>query len=306
MGEKIAIIGWGMIGNEFIENYNELGYNIHIITRNDKKFLSNNNSNITKHFVDITNENKIKEIIENISPDFVINTAAMTNVDLCEIERERAYKTNALAAGYIGKTCKKLGIPLCHISTDYVFDGERGNYAEDDKVNPINYYGWTKAEGEKILKELNHDLTSIVRISVPYGLSPIKVNFFMWVLNTLKEKKKLNVVIDQWNTPTYMPELVEGILKIYKKNIYGTLHFGGGEKVSRYEFALKVAEIFSYDKTLIEPVKSSELGWKANRPKDTSLICKNAERLLNINLKKIDECLNELKNSINGVFNIHP
>ncbi|WP_421077870.1 dTDP-4-dehydrorhamnose reductase [Methanothermococcus sp. Ax23] len=297
MGEKIAIIGLGMIGYELVKKYDDLGFKVHVITRSDKG-LFDSDSGITKHFVDIANENKIKETIMGINPDFVINTAAITNVDLCETERELAYKTNALAVGYIGEACKKLNIPLCHISTDYVFDGEKGNYVEDDEVNPINYYGWTKAEGEKVLNELNYDLTSIVRISVPYFISPVKVNFFMWVLNTLKEGNEVNAVTDQWNTPTYVPELTDGIIKIYEKDVNDLLHFGGGEKVSRYEFALKVAEIFDLNKDLIKPIRSSELGWKANRPKDTSLNSGKVEKLLGIKLKNVNECLNELKKII--------
>jgi len=97
--------------------------------------------------LDITNRERLFETVTKISPDFVVNTAAITNVDLCEEERELAYKTNALAVGYIGEICKDLKIPLCHISTDYVFDGRRGNYIEEDEVNPVNYYGWTKAQG---------------------------------------------------------------------------------------------------------------------------------------------------------------
>ena len=127
MGGKIAIIGLGMIGYELIKKYDNLGYNVHAITRSDKGFFNDNN-NIIKHFVDITNESKIKETIENINPDFVVNTAAITNVDLCETERELAYKTNALAAKYIGEACKEVGCSLCHISTDYVFD----KFDEDD------------------------------------------------------------------------------------------------------------------------------------------------------------------------------
>ena len=310
--EKIAIIGLGMIGYEITKKYNELGYDTHIINRSDKGFFKNSD-NITNHFVDITDENKIKKTIKNINPDFVVNTAAFTNVDLCETERELAYKTNALSVGYIGEACKKLNIPLCHISTDYVFDGEKGNYVENDEIgakrratktegfcsiNPINYYGHTKAEGEKVLNELNYDLSSIIRISVPYCVSPVKVNFFSWVLDMLKKGEGMNILIDQWNTPTYVNELVDGVVAIHKKDIAGLFHFGGGEKVSRYEFALKIAEIFELDKTLINPVESSEMNWIANRPKDTSLNSGKIENKLKIKLKTVDECLIELKKII--------
>ncbi|WP_456417445.1 dTDP-4-dehydrorhamnose reductase [Methanocaldococcus sp.] len=290
--EKVAVIGLGMIGYELVKKYLELDdYDVYIITRSDKGFFND----VKKYFVDITNENKIKETIKKINPDYVINTAAITNVDLCETERDLAYKTNALGARYIGEICKEIGSFLCHISTDYVFDGNKGNYTEKDPINPINYYGYTKAEGERLLNELDYELISIVRISVPYCISPVKVNFFMWVLERLKNNEPISVIIDQWNTPTYVNELVEGIVKIYEQNINGLLHFGGGEKVSRYDFALKVAEVFGFDKSLIKPIKSFEMNWKAKRPKDTSLNSKKAEKSLNIKLKTIKEALKEIE-----------
>jgi dTDP-4-dehydrorhamnose reductase len=297
--ENVAIIGLGMVGYEMVKKYLGLeDYRVHIVTRSNKEFFKDD---VDKYIVDITNENKIKETIKKINPDFVVNTAAITNVDLCETERDLAYKTNALAVKYLGEACKEIGAPLCHISTDYVFDGNRENqrsYTEEDKINPINYYGYTKAEGERLLNELDYDLTSIVRISVPYCISPVKVNFLMWVLEKLKAGETINVVVDQWNTPTYVNELVDGIVKIYEKDVNKLLHFGGSERLSRYEFALKVAEVFDLNGDLINPIRSSELGWKANRPADTSLNSEKAEKLLGINLKNVNKCLNELKNII--------
>ena len=291
MPEKILIIGLGMIGYELVKRFQDLDYNVYIVTRRDKGYFRD----IPQYFLDITNKEKLCETVDRISPDFVVNTAAMTNVDLCEEERELAYKINALAAGYIGEICKDLKIPLCHISTDYVFDGEKGNYSEEDKVNPINYYGWTKTQGEILLNNLNYDDITILRISVPYCFSPLKDNFFTWVLKSLKEGKVVNAVVDQWNTPTYVYEFTEGVVKIYERDIRGLYHFGGGERVSRYEFALKVAQVFGFDRNLINPIRSSELGWKAKRPRDTSLNSDKIEKLLNIKLKSLEESLTELK-----------
>ena len=291
MSEKILIIGLGMIGYELVKKFQNLDYNVYIITRRDKGYFKDT----PKYLLDITNRERLFETVTKISPDFVVNTAAITNVDLCEEERELAYKTNALAVGYIGEVCRDLKIPLCHISTDYVFDGRKGNYIEEDEVNPVNYYGWTKAQGEIILNNLNYEDTTILRISVPYCFSPVKDNFFTWVLKGLKEGKEIKAVVDQWNTPTYVYELTEGIVKIYEKGIRGLYHFGGGERVSRYEFALKVAEVFGYDKGLIKPVKSSELGWKAKRPRDTSLNSSKIQRSLNIRLKNLEESLKDLR-----------
>ncbi|MBW9220546.1 dTDP-4-dehydrorhamnose reductase [Methanothermococcus sp. SCGC AD-155-N22] len=291
MSEKILIIGLGMIGYELVKKFQNLDYDVYIITRRDKGYFKDT----PKYLLDITNRERLFETVNKISPDFVVNTAAITNVDLCEEERELAYKTNALAVGYIGEVCKDLKIPLCHISTDYVFDGRKGNYIEEDEVNPVNYYGWTKAQGEIILNNLNYEDITILRISVPYCFSPVKDNFFTWVLKGLKEGKEIKAVVDQWNTPTYVYELTEGIVKIYEKGIRGLYHFGGGEKVSRYEFTLKVAEVFGYDKELIKPVKSSELRWKAKRPRDTSLNSSKIQKSLNIRLKNLEESLKDLR-----------
>lgn len=270
--EKVLVIGLGMVGYEIVKKYFETGeYKISIASRSENGFFR---GVLDKHLLDVTDEQKVQKLISEINPDFVINTAAMTNVDLCEKEKELAYKSNALSAEYIGKACKKTGSKLCHISTDYVFDGEKGNYVETDQINPINYYGVTKAEGERLLNEIEYDNKSIVRISTPYGFSPVKLNFFTWVLETLKSEKPINIVTDQYTTSTNLSDLSDFMLKIQKNNLSGIIHFGGSEKLSRYEFALKISEKYNLNDKLINPIKSSELNWIAKRPKDTSLISK--------------------------------
>jgi len=268
--EKVLVIGLGMVGYEIVKKYFETGeYKISIASRSESGFFK---GVLDKRLVDVTNEQKVQKVIQDINPDFVINTAAMTNVDFCEKEKELAYKANAISVGYIGKACKSTGSTLCHISTDYVFDGEDGNYVETDVINPINYYGFTKAEGERILNEMDYENKSIVRISTPYGFSPVKLNFFTWVLENLKYEKPINVITDQYNTSTNLNNLSEIMIKIQQNDLSGILHFGGSEKLSRYEFALKISEDYNLNSKLISPVKSSELNWVAKRPKDTSLI----------------------------------
>ena len=294
---EVLVIGWGMVGNELINYLYDRNHNVSVISRTDKGLFEN----IPKYFLDITNENKLYETIKNIKPEVVINTAAFTNVDLCEKERDIAYNINALGARYVGNVCKKLDIPLYHISTDYIFDGKKGNYSEYDMANPINHYGYTKYMGEKHLLDLNYNKLSIVRISVPYGFSPIKNNFFTWVLNSLEENKEINIITDQWNTPTYLGELSSLLENMIDNNLFGIYHLGGGEKVSRYDFAIKIAKIFNLDENLINPVKSSSLNWVAKRPTDTSLNCNKLENNLNIKLKSLNDCLNELKRSLDKI-----
>ncbi len=291
--EKILITGLGMVGYELINKLSN-NYEIHVLNRSNKEFFNNYN-NIYKYPIDITNKNKLNNIINKINPDVIINTAAYTHVDNCEIDKKIAYNVNALSVEHLGKIAKSLNIPLHHISTDYVFNGEKGNYLETDEINPINYYGYTKAQGEKLLLNLNYDNVSIIRISTPYGISPVKVNFFMWVLNSLKNNEKVNIVNNQFNTSTYILELCEYIKLMIEKEIYGIYHIGSANKLSRYEFALKIQKIFNLNEDLIHPVSSASMNWKAKRPMDTSLNSKKIENKLNKKLKTVDECLEELK-----------
>jgi dTDP-4-dehydrorhamnose reductase len=220
-------------------------------------------------------------VLSKQKPDVVIHTAAYTDVDGCEINRELAWKVNAEATKHLAIASAQVNSHLIYVSTDYVFDGEKGFYTEEDKPNPISYYGYTKLRGEEFLKGYATEWC-IARPSVLYGWGPKhKQNFATWIINNLKQGKEVKVLTDQHVSPTLNTNLAAMLLEIAERKITGTTHTAGATRVSRHEFALKLAETFNLNKNLIKPITMNEIRWKAKRPKDSSLNVSKANSLLN-------------------------
>jgi dTDP-4-dehydrorhamnose reductase len=201
----------------------------------------------------------------------VIHTASETNVDRCEKEKEHAWKTNVEGTRNIALACQEVNAKLAYISTDYVFDGEKGNYSEDEETNPINYYGLTKLESEKQVAQHCQDYI-VLRTSVLYGWHPWKQNFVTWTIDQLRKGKEIAVVDDQLSSPTLADNLAEMSLEASLKNLTGVYHASGSERINRYDVARKIADIFDLDSNLIKPIRMSQLiNWVARRPRDSSL-----------------------------------
>jgi len=248
---------------------------------------------------DVSNKNAVEKIFEKIKPEAVVHAAALTNVDKCELEKELAWKTNIEGTENIAKSCKKHQVFLVYVSTDYVFDGEKGMYKETDKPAPINYYGLTKLKGEESVKNLTNKYC-IARPSVIYGSIPAtgKINFALWLLDKLKRKEKAKIVTDQWNSPTLNTNLANEILEVLERKLTGIFHLAGATRLSRHEFAKLLAETFSLDRNLIKPVSSKEISWIAKRPKDSSLNVDKACQTLRNKPQKIHEALKKMKKEI--------
>ena len=207
-------------------------------------------------------------LIGSLSPEYIVLTAAMTNVDGCEIDREGAWETNALGPKNVAAAARDVGARLIYISTDYVFDGLQGMYSEEDPVSPINYYGESKLAGERFVQEICQDCT-IARTSVLYGWNPVRQNFITWAINEMRKGNRVNIVTDQYNTPTLASNLADQLMGILDER--GIFHTSGSERVSRYELTVKAAKAFGLDECLINLISSDMLNWKAKRPMDSSL-----------------------------------
>jgi dTDP-4-dehydrorhamnose reductase len=240
--------------------------------------------------LDISDKNKVEKTLKRIKPDAVIHTAALTDVDKCETEKALAYKINAEATDHIAAATARIGAHLTYVSTDYVFDGEQGFYKEEDETNPISYYGYTKLKGEEFTKE-HAGKWCITRISVLYGWSGNKQNFATWLINSLRQKREVKVLEDQYVSPTLNTNLAEMLLEISQKKVLGTLHTAGATRVSRYEYALKLAEVFSLDTGTMKPARTEEMQWKAKRPRDSSLNVTKAKACLLNKPMALDEAL---------------
>lgn len=248
--------------------------------------------------LDITNAEDITSLFKKLEPDVIIHTASETNVDKCETQKNYAQKVNVDGTRNVALACSKTGAKLVYISTDYVFDGEKGNYNEQDKPNPINYYGITKLEGEKQVTQ-NCQKYFILRTSVLYGWHPWKQNFATWVINQLKQDKEITVAEDHYNTPTLADNLAEITLEAIQKDLQGLYHASGSERVSRYAFAKQIAKAFNLDPNLIKPIKMSQLtAWIAKRPKDSSLNTDKIQKKLKTKPLNITEGLKRMEKEL--------
>ncbi len=222
--------------------------------------------------VDLTRRKEVRDLLLSVQPDVIINAAAYTNVDGCEDEPEVCWSVNVRTIENILETpCDKNPL-LVHISTDYVFDGEQGLYREVDEPNPRGNYARSKMAAENIIRASKMEYI-IARTQILYGAGvQIKSSFVNWLVLSLRAGRRVKVVTDQIGNPTYAPDLAEAIDRLMEKEAYGLFHVSGPDMLSRYDFALIIADIFDLDKNLIEPVQSAMFQQKAPRPANSSFV----------------------------------
>lgn len=247
---------------------------------------------------DITDAEKIKGFIQKIRPDIVIHAAALTNVDYCEIHRREAYDTNVGGTKNLIDSLNDQKVKFIFISSDYVYDGIRSNFDEESPANPSNYYGKTKLEAEKIVKKHKNHL--ILRSTVIFGWDREGKNFFMQLFKNQKEGKSMKVPVDQYSNPTYINLLIEIIYRSILKDLTGLFVATGPETMNRYDFAVKICEIFDWDKNLLTKVYTRELGQAAKRPLNCGTSSSKIEKALEMNFPSLDENLRDLKSLLYG------
>lgn len=248
--------------------------------------------------VDITKRDEVKDLINSFFPDVIINAAAYTNVDGAETQRETAWRVNVKAVEYIADVARVIDSHVIHISTDYVFDGEKGPYSEKDKVNPISYYGRTKLASENALR-ISGAFYTILRTNVLYGIIKTgRQDFVRWVVNSVRTGTKINIVTDQFNNPTFLDDLVQAVSKVIAKKKYGLFNIGGKEFLNRYDFTLRIADYFKLDKSLINRIVTSDLKQPAKRPLRSGLITLKAETELGFKSVDVEESFSLMRNEL--------
>ena len=249
---------------------------------------------------DVSDKNRVGGVFKKVNPEVVVHAAALTDVDKCEINQDLARKINVEGTRNIIESVKTNRAFLIYISTDYVFNGEKGNYKETDQRDPINYYGFTKLKAEETV----HDMLSeycIARASVIYGSTPAagKVNFALWLLNKLKRNEKIKIITDHWNSPTLNTNIADMTLEIIERKLTGTFHLSGATRINRYDFAKQIAKTFNLNPNLISPTASTEFSWTAKRPKDSSLNTAKAQKTLKKHPLQINQALERMKQEFN-------
>ncbi len=240
--------------------------------------------------MNLMNDSSVDEAVKAVRPDVIIHTAALTDVDLCETDKNLACRMNAQATKTLAESARKVGAFTVYTSTDYVFDGSRGMYKEEDATAPVNYYGYSKLLGEPYCD-------AVARTCVIYGSRPAngKVNFALWILERLRRGEAVKVVTDQYITPTLNTNLALMVLELAKHRLKGLYHLAGATRISRYDFAVELARTFRLDENLIIKSRMSEMKWAARRPDDSSLDTSKACRCLETKPWGIEEALRTLK-----------
>ena len=241
--------------------------------------------------MDLLNREMISNVLSEKNPDIVIHLGAMTAVDLCETQQDNALKINSQATEILAKECSKINSFMVYVSTDYVFDGNTGMYEENDTTNPLGFYGKSKLLGEKSIQNFSSNWC-IARTSTPFGLHPTKKSFPIWVIENLQKQKQIDVLTDQFTSPTYVPSLSRMLIEISERHLTGIIHVAGASKISRYEMASLVSDKLGLDGKLLREISINDIKWEAQRPKDSSLNVSKAISILNQKPQKIDHDVN--------------
>ena len=274
----------GLIGSQIVKDLAEQNHTVFSCYHEDMP------KNGTPILLDLTNQEKIKQTIQNTKPDRIIHLAAMTNVDICESEQEIATILNAKSTETIAKEAANQHAFFVYVSTDYVFDGKQGMKKEDDITNPLGFYGKSKLEGELAINKLASNWC-IARTSTPFGIHPKKKSFPIWVKENLESKKEIKVLTDQFTSPTYVPNLSKMLIEVATRQINGIIHLAGATRISRYDLAKIIADKLDLNCSLLIPAKTDQMNWKAQRPKDSSLDVSYATEILNEKPMEINQSI---------------
>lgn len=297
---KVLITGAnGLLGQKLVQLYEDKVVEVIATGKGENR---NPQSSYTYEQMDITSMEEVSRIISFHQPDVVINTAAMTHVDQCELDPETCQKLNVDAVAYLIDACRKTNSFIIHLSTDFIFDGKSGPYLEEDLPNPLSKYAESKLESEKLLETsgLKH---AIVRTMLVYGIAHdmSRSNIILWVKKSLEEKKLIKVVNDQWRTPTLAEDLAKGCALIAEKRAEGIWNISGKDLLSPYDMAVATADFFNLDQSLIEEVDGSVFTQPARRPARTGFILDKAKRELGYEPVSFKEGLAILKTQLANV-----
>ena len=288
--KKILVTGSaGLIGTQIVKDLLDNHKQVYSCYNKTKPELG-----IITH-LDLTKKDDIVNTMNRIKPDVVIHLGAMTDVELCETETELAKKINTDATEILALESEKYNTFFVYMSTDYVFDGKVGMKKENDKTNPINFYGKSKLDGERVFKKITTP-NIIVRTSTPFGIHSKKISFPIWVKKNLELEKEISVVVNQYTSPSYVPNISKMIIEIIERKITGIIHLAGATKISRYDFAVQISKIINANKQFLKLTKMDQMDWKAQRPADSSLSVSKANKILKNKPEKIEDSLKSLFN----------
>lgn len=297
---KILVTGSnGLLGQKLIDLYkNKTEFELIATARGNDRYYEK--SGYVYESLDITNETEVQNILAKYKPDVLINTAAMTNVDACETDKEGCDALNITAVKYLVNACNANGVHLVHLSTDFIFDGTHGPLLETEKPNPLSYYGLSKLKGEEEVIN-NSNSWAILRTVLVYGIvsDMSRSNIVLWAKGALESGKTINVVADQFRTPTLAEDLAMGCKLAADKKAQGIYNISGKDYMSVFDLVYKVADFWKLDKTLLNMSTSEGIKQPAKRPPITGFILDKAIQELGYAPHSFEQGLTLLNEQLN-------
>lgn len=299
--EKTILItgGNGLLGQHLTKVFrDETTFKVIVTGRGEDRLKENGYQYFS---MDITSVDEVEIVLKENQPDIIIHSAAISKVEECEDNNENAILNNVYSTELLLKTGKKYGLKhFMFISTDFVFDGEKGMYEETDKRNPPNYYGMTKLMSEDLLFKEKEVEISIVRTCLVYGQvkDMSRTNIMLWAKEKLAKGEIIRVVNDQYRTPTYVGDLAKGCFLIVNKEVTGIFHISGKDYLTPYEIVLKVAEYLTLPIKNIIPVDASKFKEHGRRPLKTGFSNNKAYEKLNYQPISFEDGMKKVLNNV--------
>jgi dTDP-4-dehydrorhamnose reductase len=287
---KILVTGAnGFTGQHLCRSLARRGFAVYALGRGESRLPAI--TNITYYAVELTSVRSLLDVFEQVSPDVVIHTAAMSKPDECHKNRKECLKNNVDVTRYLLKASSPFPVHFIHFSTDFIF-GENGPHNEDDTPAPLNFYGESKLKAEELVRESALQAT-IVRPVFIYGtqLPGMRPSFIQWVQQKLVQGESIQVVTDQLRTPTYVEDLCKAIETIFVFKKYGVYHIAGKDILSPYEMAVTIARVLGLDTQRIIPVTSETFPEPVQRAKRSGLHIHKAMLELNYDPHSFEEAV---------------
>lgn len=290
---KILITGSnGLLGQKLLHKL-RIDDSIDLIATSKGKNRVSVESGYTYFSLDITNEKLVSQIILEQRPTVVINTAAMTDVDLCEHDTKACNILNVDAVKYLADACQKIDAHLIQISTDFIFDGKNGPYREEDEPNPLSYYGLSKLKSEQLLYKHNVRWT-ILRTIIVFGVGEnlSKSNIVLWAKDMLEKGQEMNIIDDQFRAPTLAEDLADAGILAAKKTALGIYNASGKDIMSIYDMVERIAKHYKSSTENLHRISTEKLNQKAKRPERTGFVLDKSIQELGYDPHSFEGCLN--------------
>ncbi|MBN8521979.1 MAG: SDR family oxidoreductase [Alphaproteobacteria bacterium] len=288
----------GLLGQGLLRYISTLGTHeiVGLLHHHPSRFVHHNIHMVT---ADLRDEGRIDQIIHDEKPDVVIHTAGLTSVDECEKNPEYAFLINTEIPRRLAHLCHQNQIRFIFISTDHITDGRQALFSEDVVISPVNIYAQTKAQAEHFVGQAYPESLIIRTNFFGKGL-PWRQSLTDWIWQKLSAGESVPAFIDSWVSPLSVPYLSKALYDLSPLKVRGILHVGGRERISKYDFALKAAQHFGFNPTLVVPTPMASVKLQAPRPPDMSMNVSRAESYLGYALPDIDQSLSSIRAEYQG------